>query len=198
TEHAIRGFHGVTLLLDSAAKTASVLTDVFGFKETGREGSVIRFKAPGDAQGSVVDIYEAKGFLRGHQGGGSVHHIAFRAADDAEQGRMAQKLASDHGLHPTEQRDRNYFRSIYFREPGGVLFEIATDVPGFAVDEPVATLGRDLKLPSFLEAQRKQIENVRTSLEESASCPPSSIASSPRATRAPHRSCCCMALAATR
>ncbi|RYG28906.1 aminotransferase class III-fold pyridoxal phosphate-dependent enzyme, partial [bacterium] len=83
-EHAIRGFHGVTLLLDSAAKTAAVLTDVFGFKETGREGSVIRFKVSGDAEGSVVDIYEAKGFLRGHQGGGSVHHIAFRAADDAE------------------------------------------------------------------------------------------------------------------
>nr|GAJ34273.1 chlorohydroquinone/hydroquinone 1,2-dioxygenase [Bradyrhizobium sp. DOA9] len=168
-EHAIRGFHGVTLLLDSAAKTASVLTDVFGFKETGREGSVIRFKAPGDAEGSVVDIYEAKGFLRGHQGGGSVHHIAFRAADDAEQGQMAQKLVSNHGLHPTEQRDRNYFRSIYFREPGGVLFEIATDIPGFAVDEPVASLGRDLKLPAFLEQHRKQIEGVLPSLEETAS-----------------------------
>jgi glyoxalase family protein len=168
-EHAIRGFHGVTLLLDSAAKTAAVLTDVFGFKEAGREGSVIRFKAPGDVEGSVVDIYEAKGFLRGHQGGGSVHHIAFRAADDAEQGRMAQKLVSNHGLHPTEQRDRNYFRSIYFREPGGVLFEIATDIPGFAVDEPVATLGRDLKLPAFLEQHRKQIEDVLPNLEETAS-----------------------------
>lgn len=168
-EHAIRGFHGVTLLLDSAAKTAAVLTDVFGFKETGREGSVIRFKAQGDAEGSIVDIYEAKGFLRGHQGGGSVHHIAFRAADDAEQGKMAQKLVSNHGLHPTEQRDRNYFRSIYFREPGGVLFEIATDIPGFAVDEPVATLGRDLKLPSFLEQHRKQIEGVLPNLEETAS-----------------------------
>ncbi|MEZ2145213.1 ring-cleaving dioxygenase [Bradyrhizobium sp. DN5] len=168
-EHAIRGFHGVTLLLDSAAKTAAVLTDVLGFKETGREGSVIRFKAPGDAKGSIVDIYEAKGFLRGHQGGGSVHHIAFRAADDAEQGKMAERLVNNHGLHPTEQRDRNYFRSIYFREPGGVLFEIATDIPGFAVDEPVATLGRDLKLPSFLEQHRKQIEGVLPNLEETAS-----------------------------
>lgn len=168
-EHAIRGFHGVTLLLDSAAKTASVLTDVFGFKETGREGSVIRFKAPGDAEGSVVDIYEAKGFLRGHQGGGSVHHIAFRAADDAEQSKMAERLVSIHGLHPTEQRDRNYFRSIYFREPGGVLFEVATDIPGFAVDEPVATLGRDLKLPGFLEQHRKQIEGVLPNLEETVS-----------------------------
>ena len=168
-EHAIRGFHGVTLLLDSAAKTAAVLTDVFGFKETGREGSVIRFKAPDNAEGSVVDIYEAKGFLRGHQGGGSVHHIAFRAADDAEQSKMAERLVNNHGLHPTEQRDRNYFRSIYFREPGGVLFEIATDIPGFAVDEPVATLGRDLKLPVFLEAHRKQIEGVLPNLEETAS-----------------------------
>lgn len=168
-EHAIRGFHGVTLLLDSAAKTASVLTDVFGFQETGREGSVIRFKAPDNIEGSVVDIYEAKGFLRGHQGGGSVHHIAFRAADDAEQAKMAQRLINNHGLHPTEQRDRNYFRSVYFREPGGVLFEIATDIPGFAVDEPVATLGRELKLPGFLEPQRKQIEGVLPNLEESAS-----------------------------
>ncbi|MCP3390843.1 ring-cleaving dioxygenase [Bradyrhizobium sp. CCGB12] len=168
-EHAIRGFHGVTLLLDSAAKTAAVLTDVFGFKETGREGSVIRFKAPDNAEGSVVDIYEAKGFLRGHQGGGSVHHIAFRAADDAEQSKMAERLVNNHGLHPTEQKDRNYFRSIYFREPGGVLFEIATDIPGFAVDEPVATLGRDLKLPVFLEAHRKQIEGVLPNLEETAS-----------------------------
>lgn len=168
-EHAIRGFHGVTLLLDSAAKTASVLTDVFGFQEAGREGSVIRFKAPDNIEGSVVDIYEAKGFLRGHQGGGSVHHIAFRAADDAEQAKMAQRLINNHGLHPTEQRDRNYFRSIYFREPGGVLFEIATDIPGFAVDEPVATLGRELKLPGFLEPQRKQIEGVLPNLEERVS-----------------------------
>ena len=159
----------VSLKPNTSVRTAAVRTDVFGFKETGREGSVIRFKAPGDTEGSVVDIYEAKGFLRGHQGGGSVHHIAFRATDDAEQGKMAQKLVSNHGLRPTEQKDRNYFRSIYFREPGGVLFEIATDIPGFAVDEPVATLGRDLKLPSFLEAHRKQIEGVLPNLEESVS-----------------------------
>jgi glyoxalase family protein len=159
----------VTLLLDDARKTAAILTDVFGFKETDREGSVTRYKAAGDVNGSVVDIYEAKGFLRGHQGGGSVHHIAFRAADDAEQARMAQTLVDYHGLHPTEQKDRNYFRSIYFREPGGVLFEIATDIPGFAVDEPVATLGRALKLPSFLEPHRKEIEGVLPELEEAVS-----------------------------
>ena len=168
-EHAIRGFQGVTLLLDSAEKTAAILTDVFGFREAVREGSVIRYIAPGDANGSVVDIYEAKGFLRGHQGRGSVHHIAFRAADDAQQAEMAEKLVRTHGQHPTEQKDRNYFRSIYFREPGGVLFEIATDIPGFAVDEPVETLGRDLKLPKFLESYRKEIEGVLPVLEEAAS-----------------------------
>src|SRR6185312_15636390 len=96
-EHAIRGFHGVTLLLDDGTKTAAVLTDVFGYRKTGREGSVIRFKADGDALGGVVDIYEAKGFLRGHQGAGSVHHIAFRATDDAAQSAMAQQLIESTG-----------------------------------------------------------------------------------------------------
>lgn len=167
-EHAIRGFHGVTLLLDNAARTGAILTDVFGFEEAAREGSVIRFKAPDLATGGVVDIYEAKGFLPGRQGTGSVHHIAFRAKDDAEQAEMARKLIETHRQHPTEQKDRNYFRSIYFREPGGVLFEIATDDPGFAVDEPVATLGQDLKLPKFLEAHRKDIEAVLPSLERAA------------------------------
>ncbi|WP_454621853.1 ring-cleaving dioxygenase [Bradyrhizobium cenepequi] len=167
-EHAIRGFHGVTLLLESAAKTAAILTDVFGFREVAREGSVIRFAAPGDVQGGIVDIYAAKGFLRGRQGVGSVHHIAFRAVDDAEQSQMAQKLVAAHGLHPTEQKDRNYFRSIYFREPGGVLFEIATDIPGFAVDEPIESLGHALKLPAFLERHRREIESVLPDLGEIA------------------------------
>ena len=169
SEHAIRGFQGVTLLLDSVDKTAAILTDVFGYREVAREGSVIRFAAAGDANDTVVDIYQAKGFLRGGQGRGSVHHVAFRAADDAQQAAMAEKLIRTHGQHPTEQKDRNYFRSIYFREPGGVLFEIATDIPGFAVDEPVETLGQDLKLPKFLEPHRKEIENILPALEETAS-----------------------------
>ncbi|MBV9532216.1 MAG: ring-cleaving dioxygenase [Bradyrhizobium sp.] len=165
-EHAIRGFNGVTLLLDRAQNTAAILTDVLGFCEVAREGSVMRFAAAGAANGGVVDIYEAKGFLRGHQGRGSVHHIAFRAADDAQQAEMAKRLIRTHGQRPTEQKDRNYFRSIYFREPGGVLFEIATDIPGFTVDEPAETLGRDLKLPKFLEAHRHEIEGVLPALEE--------------------------------
>jgi glyoxalase family protein len=168
-EHAIRGLQGVTLLLDNAQKTAAILTDVFGFHEVAREGSVIRFAAAGDGKGSVVDIYEAAGVLRAHQGRGSVHHIAFRAADDVQQAQMTEKLIHSHGRHPTEQKDRKYFRSIYFREPGGVLFEIATDIPGFAVDEPVETLGRDLELPNFLEPRRKEIENALPVLEQAAS-----------------------------
>jgi glyoxalase family protein len=168
SEHAIRGFHGVTLLLDDATKTGAILTDVFGFKETGREGSVVRYVAEGAEFGDIVDIYEAKGFLPGRQGRGSVHHIAFRAAGDAEQTAMARKLVTGHGMHPTDQKDRNYFRSIYFREPGGVLFEIATDIPGFAVDEPVVSLGTELKLPAFLEPHRKDIENVLPALEGAA------------------------------
>jgi glyoxalase family protein len=158
-EHAIRGFHGATLLLENAGPTGAILTDVLGFKEWGREGPRIRFKS-GEAAGGLIDIHEAKGFLPGALGRGAVHHIAFRAADDEQQAAMARRLIENHGLHPTEQKDRNYFRSIYFREPGGILFEIATDAPGFTVDEPLATLGEALKLPGFLEPRRSALEAI--------------------------------------
>ncbi|MFC3692399.1 ring-cleaving dioxygenase [Chenggangzhangella methanolivorans] len=157
-EHAIRGFHGVTLLLDKAEATAAVLTNVFGHREVAREDNVVRYDAGGEGYGRFVDLREVGGFLGGRPGGGSVHHIAFRAADDAAQAAMARKLVSEHGLAVTEQKDRNYFRSVYFREPGGVLFEIATDEPGFAFDEPAEHLGEALKLPPFLEALRPRIE----------------------------------------
>ncbi|MGA2891868.1 MAG: ring-cleaving dioxygenase [Xanthobacteraceae bacterium] len=163
-EHAIRGFHGVTLLLDDGARTAAVLRDVLGFSEFDRDGSLSRFRTT-EAIGGHVDIREAKGFLRGRLGRGSVHHIAFRAADDSSQTEMARKLVADHGLRPTPQVDREYFRSVYFREPGGILFEIATDAPGFTVDEAIDSLGRDLKLPPFLEARRKEIEAVLPQLD---------------------------------
>src|SRR5262245_29413617 len=164
SEHAIRGFHSVTLMLDDAARTAAILTDVLQFAETGREGSVRRFKVAGSV-GAIVDLQEAKGFLAGTMGRGAVHHIAFRAADDAAQAALARKVVENHGVATTEQKDRNYFRSIYFREPGGVLFEIATDQPGFTVDEPAAALGRALKLPRLLESRRKDIESVLPPLE---------------------------------
>jgi glyoxalase family protein len=163
-EHAIRGFHSVSLLLREAAPTGAILTDVFGFSEVGREDSTVRFKARGTEIGGIVDIRVAGDFLRGRQGGGSVHHIAFRAADDDGEFAMMKKLAENHGIRTTDQKDRHYFRSLYFREPGGVLFEIATDIPGFAVDEPVASLGQSLKLPPRYEPRRKDIEAVLPAL----------------------------------
>ena len=156
-EHAIRGFHGATLLVNDAKPTAAILIDVLGFREVAREGALARYR--GDApMGAFVDLHEAGDFPRGRAGRGSVHHIAFRAVDDAAQAGMAKKLVADHHMHPTEQKDRNYFRSIYFREPNGILFEIATDEPGFAVDEPASELGRSLKLPLVLEPRRAELE----------------------------------------
>ena len=157
-EHAIRGFHSVSLLLREAGPTAAILTDVFGFAEVGRAESTVRFKAEGTEVGGIVDIRIAGDFLRGRQGGGSVHHIAFRAADDEAAFALQRKLAENHGILTTDQKDRKYFRSLYFREPGGVLFEIATDIPGFAIDEPLAALGTSLKLPDQYEPRRKEIE----------------------------------------
>lgn len=158
--HAIRGFHSVSLLVEDGARTGAILTDVFGFEAAGEEGSTRRFHVPGTLVGGIVDIRSAGAFLPGREGAGSVHHIAFRAADDAVQAAMVEKLRRDHGQRVTEQRDRNYFRSVYFREPGGILFEIATDAPGFAVDEPVEQLGSMLKLPAGLEPMRARIESV--------------------------------------
>jgi glyoxalase family protein len=163
-EHAIRGFHSISLLLREAEPTGAILTDVFGFSETSREGSTVRFRADGTEIGGIVDIRVAGDLLPGRQGGGSVHHIAFRAADDEAEFAMMKKLAENHGIRTTDQKDRNYFRSLYFREPGGVLFEIATDIPGFAVDEPVASLGQSLKLPPQYEPRRKDIEAVLPAL----------------------------------
>jgi glyoxalase family protein len=167
SEHAIRGFHGVTLMLEKAAPTGAVLAGVLGFREVGREGHLVRYVAmPERAPGSIVTIHETGGFLPGRMGRGAVHHIAFRATDDDQQAAMAKALREQHGLMPTQQIDRNYFRSVYFREPGGILFEIATDQPGFAVDEPVERLGRELKLPAFLEPRRREIEAALPPIEE--------------------------------
>ena len=162
-DHAIRGLHGVTLLLRDVAPTAAILTDVLGLTESGREGALTRYAGTAET-GAVVTLQADADTPRGRQGAGSVHHIAFRAAEDAAQATMAARLTEAHGLQVTEQRDRNYFRSVYFREPGGVLFEIATDAPGFAVDEPVSELGEALKLPENLERHRDAIERALPSL----------------------------------
>jgi glyoxalase family protein len=158
SEHAIRGLHSVNLLVERPEPTAAILIDVLGFSATHREGATQRYRVTDTQPGSIVDIRAVGGFPRGHQGAGSVHHVAFRAADDADQTEMVRKLVDTHSVRTTDQKDRNYFRSVYFREPGHVLFEIATDPPGFAIDELVEKLGDALKLPPFLEDQRAQIE----------------------------------------
>jgi glyoxalase family protein len=157
-EHAIRGFHSVSLMLDKTEPTGAILSDVFGFAEMAREGDTIRYQVEGTAIGGIVDLRAVGGFLPARLGRGSVHHLAFRAADDAAEMEMVRKLAANHGLRTTEQKNRDYFRSVYFREPGHVLFEIATDIPGFDVDEPAEALGHALKLPAFLERHRTEIE----------------------------------------
>jgi glyoxalase family protein len=166
-EHAIRGFFGVTLLLEDGGATSAILTDVLGFRPGKRDGALVRFGADA-AIGNHVDIREAQEFLPGRMGRGSVHHIAFRVKDDAMQARMARKLTRDHGVPTTEQIDRQYFRSVYFREPGGLLFELATDQPGFLVDESAENLGHALKLPPFLESRRAELEASLPPLEARA------------------------------
>ena len=162
-EHAIRGFFGVTLWLENPAATANVLTEVLGFAAKGSEDSRQRFAAEGPL-GANVDLRTVPGAFAGSLGPGTLHHVAFRAAGDADQATMADAVRRL-GLRTTDQIDRRYFRSVYFSEPGGVLFEIATDDPGFTLDEPKASLGTVLQLPPWYEAKRAEIEKALPPLE---------------------------------
>jgi catechol 2,3-dioxygenase-like lactoylglutathione lyase family enzyme len=156
-EHAVRGVHAVTIWEDGDAGSSDFLTQTMRFRPKGEEGNRLRFESGQDGPGTVVDLRRAPGFWRGTDGVGTVHHVAFRAADDAEQkARQEEIRLLEVGV--TDVRDRNYFRSIYFREPGGVLFEIATDGPGFTVDETPAELGTTLKLPPQYESMRRRLE----------------------------------------
>jgi glyoxalase family protein len=157
-EHAIRGFFGVTLYQAGLELTAEVLGKM-GFDRAAEEGNRSRFSAPGDALGRHVDILVQSQSSYGRMGAGSVHHIAFRAKDDLAQLAWREEL-HEMPLNVTPVIDRTYFHSVYFREPGGVLFEIATDPPGFALDEPVESLGEHLKLPPWLEAERASLEKA--------------------------------------
>jgi len=155
---SIRGMHAVTLWVHRRAETAQVLTDTLGFRELASDGDIVRYAVADAAPGTLVDIRELPTGPGGTGGAGTVHHVAFRAADDdTEFGLRAQVTAA--GLPITEQIDRTYFRSMYFREPGHVLFELATDAPGFTVDEPHAALGTALQLPA-------QHEHLRAALME--------------------------------
>lgn len=163
-DRAIRGFFGVTLHSAKPEATANVL-DILGFDRVGSEddgGERVRYVAAGD-HATVVDVLHRHP-PRGRPGVGTVHHVAFRAADEAAQLQWRDRL-SEAGQFVTPQKDRQYFQSIYFREPGGILFEIATDGPGFTVDEDVDALGSALKLPERLAPEREGIEAALSSLD---------------------------------
>ncbi len=163
----LAGFHSVTLWLRDSTPTARILCDVFGYEDRGseRSGGIerLRLVAPGGAKGNVVDLIRSDAPSVGRPGAGTIHHVAFRARNDAEQVEWQHRLA-EVGHRTTEVIDRQYFNAIYFREPGGVLFEIATDPPGFTVDEPLATLGEALKLPSQYEPIRDRLNRVLPAL----------------------------------
>jgi predicted esterase/catechol 2,3-dioxygenase-like lactoylglutathione lyase family enzyme len=158
-ENALHGFHSVAIWVEDGAATEQVLVDTLGFREVGEDGATRRFAVGDGGPGRIVDVRSTGGFVRGTGGAGTVHHVAWNVADDAAELVVREQVIAA-GLHPTPVIDRNYFHSVYFREPGGVLFELATAAPGFAIDEPPETLGERLMLPSQFEPQRAEIEAV--------------------------------------
>ena len=159
-EHALRGFHSVSAALEGYEKTARLLTEAFGYRLVDESGNRFRFISADDsALGRIVDLLCQPDTAMGRVAAGSVHHIAFRAKDQAEQLWWRERLV-DLGYNVTPVIDRTYFHSIYFREPGGVLFEIATDPPGFTLDEKVEELGTHLRLPPWMESGRSHIEEI--------------------------------------
>jgi glyoxalase family protein len=176
-EHAIRGFHSATLSEEGYERTASLLADIMGFKLVAKDSKEGRFRfgivknnsnqeedggeAAGTGSiGSIVDLVCQPDISRGYIGIGTVHHIAWRAASDKHQIDLRHRIVDEAHLNPTPVIDRIYFHSVYFREPGGILFEIATDPPGFAIDERPEDLGKQLKLPEWLEPVRERIKQV--------------------------------------
>jgi glyoxalase family protein len=155
--HQVRGLHATRLLERDASATAGFLVNTFGFVEVGEENGWRRFALGTGGSGRVLDVKEAPEGQRGTWGTGSVHHVAWRVPDDDTQLAVQHRLLNAR-RHPTEVIDRFWFKSVYFREPGGVLFEVATDGPGFAVDERPDELGQRLVLPPWLEPQRAAIE----------------------------------------
>jgi len=156
-DHTIRGIYSVTLWQESCELTGKLLTEMLGFRAVREQASIFRYAAESRGPGVIVDLRCVPGLWPGVMGAGTIHHVAFRAPDDGTQARLRTELV-ELGFNVTPQIDRDYFHSVYFREPGGALFEIATDPPGFTVDEPAESLGQALKLPSWLEPRRFEIE----------------------------------------
>ncbi|MFD2864986.1 ring-cleaving dioxygenase [Mucilaginibacter antarcticus] len=158
-ENAIKGFHNITITTNKIEPTAKILTDVFGYKLLEQHVNRYRFITDTVDNANIVDLVEVAGEVAGHVAGGSVHHVAFRVSDEKTLMEYRDKIEAL-GLNITDKIDRNYFYSLYFREPGGVLFEIATDNPGFDVDEPADELGQKLMLPAQYEGRRAEIEKI--------------------------------------
>ena len=174
SEHAMHGFHGVTLWVDERAATERVLVDTLGFREAREDGTTKRYTVGDGGPGTFVDVREIGGFGRALGGAGTVHHVAFAVADDETELAVRERVLES-GLRATPVIDRNYFHSVYFREPGGVLYELATISPGFTIDEPVEQLGESLKLPPQYEPNRAEIEAVLPRIHLPASSSTTSI-----------------------
>lgn len=164
-EVATKGFHSVVLTLRNITATAKILTDIFGYRQVSQEGSRYRFVTDAISTANIVDLVEDPSGRPGVNAGGTNHHVAFRVKDDNILMEFREQVRSA-GLNITEKIDRNYFYSLYFREPGGVLFELASDNPGFATDESVSELGTHLMLPPQYERSRKKIEEVLPALKQ--------------------------------
>lgn len=156
-ERAIHGLHSVTMTIAQTEPTLAFMEQWLGARVVGREGDHIRVAVGGESAGQLVDVHHVPAAPRARNGLGTVHHVAFAIGSSEEQVALREALL-DAGVSVTDIRDRQYFTSIYFREPGGVLFEVATMAPGFMVDEPLATLGRELKLPPWEEPHRLSID----------------------------------------
>ncbi|WP_033294439.1 ring-cleaving dioxygenase [Amycolatopsis jejuensis] len=163
-ENAIRGLHSVTLSVSKEDATADLFTGGLGLTFHSQDGNRIRFQAGEGGPGAFADVLVTPDAPRGQVATGTVHHVAWRAPDEPTQAAWRDELL-DQGVRVTSILDRQYFRSIYFREPGGTLLEVATDAPGFAIDEPLLELGRALKLPPWLEPRRDEIEHLLPKLK---------------------------------
>lgn len=170
-DYAIRGFHSATLTEAGYQRTASLLTDTMGFRLIQQEGNRFRYALSAGDPGAMADVVCAPEERSGRVAAGAVHHIAWRTADDEQQDSWQKHLAKlGHDVTPII--DRKYFHSIYYREPGGILFEIATDPPGFAIDEPQQELGSKLQLPPWLEPAREQLLKILPPLRLPATAHP--------------------------
>jgi len=156
-EHTIKGFYHVTLSVQTYEDTAKLLTGTMGFRLSVKEGNRTRFETHQGGPGEIIDLLEQPGKPRGLISVGTVHHVAWRTPSDEDQKGWRQALG-EAGLNVTPIIDRKYFHSIYYREPGGALFEIATEPPGFTVDQPLAELGSRLMLPPWLDLRRTEVE----------------------------------------